>query len=279
MSTDKLTDPFASAKFPSTVPFMSQEQRAEFMRIVLDALGIERHYHLFLWLRGELQDLLPHETLISASGDFAKWAVKLDIVSANPELRTKQLAQFNIDPMIDAAHSQWVNAGRRPILLNCEEACAALNESFPALHRALGAMESIFVHGVHDFRDGHDSVYIMYRAESLNDDVRRRRFSLLDLLVPQIDTAFRRVESLPLAASKGKEHGEDRLNLSAREQEILDLICRGETNMDIARALDISPFTVKNHLQRIFKKIGVSNRTQAATKYNDALRELRKLLS
>jgi DNA-binding CsgD family transcriptional regulator len=32
--------------------------------------------------------------------------------------------------------------------------------------------------------------------------------------------------------------------------------------------LNISAFTVKNHLQRIFKKLDVLNRAQAATKYN-----------
>ena len=53
---------------------------------------------------------------------------------------------------------------------------------------------------------------------------------------------------------------------------MLESICQGKTNLDIARALDISPFTVKNHVQRIFRKIGVTNRTQAAARYAEALR-------
>ena len=61
----------------------------------------------------------------------------------------------------------------------------------------------------------------------------------------------------------------------SREEQILDLLSRGKTNMDIATALDISPFTVKNHLQRIFRKIGVTNRTHAVLKYNEALPILR----
>ncbi|HEU4645720.1 MAG TPA: LuxR C-terminal-related transcriptional regulator [Burkholderiales bacterium] len=36
----------------------------------------------------------------------------------------------------------------------------------------------------------------------------------------------------------------------------------------------MSPFTVKNHVQRIFRKIGVSNRTQAAARYGDVVREM-----
>jgi DNA-binding NarL/FixJ family response regulator len=63
------------------------------------------------------------------------------------------------------------------------------------------------------------------------------------------------------------------LDLSEREREILDSLREGKTNVDIALALDISPFTVKNHVQRIFRKIGVSNRTQAAARYGDAVRD------
>ena len=42
--------------------------------------------------------------------------------------------------------------------------------------------------------------------------------------------------------------------------------------MAIAAALDISRHTVKNHLLRIFRKIGVSNRTQAAALYCEVMR-------
>jgi DNA-binding NarL/FixJ family response regulator len=54
---------------------------------------------------------------------------------------------------------------------------------------------------------------------------------------------------------------------------VLDALCRGRTNVQIAAALEISPFTVKNHVQRIFRKIGVTNRTQAAARYTEAVRQ------
>jgi FixJ family two-component response regulator len=54
---------------------------------------------------------------------------------------------------------------------------------------------------------------------------------------------------------------------------VLEALCRGRTNLQIAAALDISPFTVKNHVQRIFRKIGVTNRTQAAARYTEAVRQ------
>ena len=52
--------------------------------------------------------------------------------------------------------------------------------------------------------------------------------------------------------------------LTAREREVLGLIVQGLTNEQIARVLFISRATVKTHVESILKKLGVSDRTQAA---------------
>ena len=51
--------------------------------------------------------------------------------------------------------------------------------------------------------------------------------------------------------------------LSAREIEVLQLIGRGMSNAEIAKELFLSEKTVKNHLTNIFRKIQVTDRTQA----------------
>lgn len=53
-------------------------------------------------------------------------------------------------------------------------------------------------------------------------------------------------------------------NLTSRELEVLQLIAEGMINKEIAKQLYISEKTVKNHVSNIFKKIDVSDRTQAA---------------
>ena len=55
-----------------------------------------------------------------------------------------------------------------------------------------------------------------------------------------------------------------RPNLTEREKEVLRLVCDGLTNAEIASSLHVSRETVKSELKRIFRKIGVGNRTQAA---------------
>lgn len=51
--------------------------------------------------------------------------------------------------------------------------------------------------------------------------------------------------------------------LSAREREILDLLAQGLSNKEIGSKLNLSPFTVKNHLARVFEKLHVRCRTEA----------------
>jgi DNA-binding NarL/FixJ family response regulator len=52
--------------------------------------------------------------------------------------------------------------------------------------------------------------------------------------------------------------------LTQRETDILALLAEGKSNRDISRALYLSEKTVKAHLAAIFRKLGVTNRTQAA---------------
>ena len=49
--------------------------------------------------------------------------------------------------------------------------------------------------------------------------------------------------------------------LTDRERDVLAHVARGETNKQIARALAISPATVKVHVERIIGKLGVADRT------------------
>jgi len=52
--------------------------------------------------------------------------------------------------------------------------------------------------------------------------------------------------------------------LSQRQREILRLIAAGESNKQISRVLNISAGTVKSHLESIYRRLNVKNRTQAA---------------
>ena len=250
----------------------SAEESARFLRIVAECGRIRGHYDLYRWLSGEVQHFLPHEILLSAWGDFASWDLKLDLTSGLPGVRTAHLAHCRVDPMVRHAYARWIDAGRNAVLLKPADV-EPPQDCHCAIHAALGEMRSVLVHGVHDKRSGRDSLFMALGAGSFAKGRSLPRFlSSMDALVAQIDAAFRKVPALPIVAA-GSAQREGVLDLSMRELEVLESICKGKTNLDIAAALDISPFTVKNHVQRIFRKIGVTNRTQAAARYAEAMRE------
>jgi DNA-binding NarL/FixJ family response regulator len=73
-----------------------------------------------------------------------------------------------------------------------------------------------------------------------------------------------------LAAASGRPRGEgteskgSETRITAREKEIMALVADGNSNREIARSLGLSEGTVKIHLNNMFRKLGVGNRTELA---------------
>ncbi len=66
------------------------------------------------------------------------------------------------------------------------------------------------------------------------------------------------------------------LGVTPRQKEVLELLASGKTNKEIAANLGLTPGTVKMHTSRIFKSLGVSNRTEAVAKYTQLKRDLER---
>jgi two-component system, NarL family, nitrate/nitrite response regulator NarL len=66
-------------------------------------------------------------------------------------------------------------------------------------------------------------------------------------------------------ANRPKLQTENQFSLTQRELQIVQATSEGRTNKEIASALDISEFTVKHHLAKIFDKLGVYSRLELAT--------------
>ena len=85
-------------------------------------------------------------------------------------------------------------------------------------------------------------------------------------------TAIRQVATgqmlFPQGARRWLTRRADVESLSEREESVLALLAEGRSNREIARALRMSPNTVKFHLRNLYSKLGVTNRTQAAAHYH-----------
>jgi transcriptional regulator EpsA len=253
---------------------LEAEDGARFVGILCRSRLIGRHAEFLAWLKEDVQQFLPHQILIATCGDFARWNVKSEVVSSLPGIRGRSISGCAIDDVVREAYAQWLRGGRQPLVLEAAEAPALMKPCVCPLHSAFRGMRSLLVHGVRDKRSGCDSLYIVLDPGSFAEARDQRNFvALAHLLLCQIDIVWRRtaafrLDDLPAAEAIAAPGA---LRLSAREQEILGRLSRGSTNKDIAEALEISRFTVKNHLKRIFRKIGASNRTQAAARYNQAV--------
>ena len=70
------------------------------------------------------------------------------------------------------------------------------------------------------------------------------------------------IDALPTETDLFKES----FNLTNRESDVLLWIANGKTNREIGTILDVSPRTVNKHLEQIYRKLGVENRTAAAAR-------------
>lgn len=59
-------------------------------------------------------------------------------------------------------------------------------------------------------------------------------------------------------------------SLTPREREIFSMLCEGMANKEVARSLQLSEGTIKNHVSNILSKLGVRDRTQAVVKFGGA---------
>ena len=91
------------------------------------------------------------------------------------------------------------------------------------------------------------------------DDYLIKPFSVQNLFA-RMEAVLRRTKSEYTENSNTK-------NLTKREKEVLKLAANGENNKKIGQKLFISEVTIKSHMNNIFKKLNVKNRTQAVLLY------------
>ncbi len=267
-----------------------------FLQTAEAALRIEGHMDLFLWLQGDVQRFLPHEVLIAAWGDFSTGAISFDVISPLPSLRTETLyvlgnanptatetcrnrSMAAVDrkcgaiPFVSRLRDRWHSVGCAPYVVLRNTDVYSLDficpQCDPSSAELLGNMRSSLIHGFSDRRGNLECIYVFLSTQDLSDPGFRRS---LRFLLPYLDHGLRLVSHLSIqggeneTSSAGHEDPVETSGLSQREAEIMEWVRMGKTNYEIGLILNISAFTVKNHLQRIFKKLGTSSRAQAVDK-------------
>lgn len=248
---------------------LSTEELYRYHSVVAQSAEVRSHFDVFNWLQGDMQQYLAHDIMIAAWGDFDKGTVLHDVISALTGVRSHSSNQEAVTPLLLGLFRRWTDLGGKPLAMTVGDKGFAAEARSPscALVDALQKMRCALVHGIKDERGNYDCLYASFRASECFGE---RECETMAVVLPYIDMALRQVELLPhqthssLVISSPLVY--DLLQnrgLSTREVEILQWVALGKTNPEIGRILKISEFTVKNHMQRIFKKMDVSNRAQA----------------
>ena len=147
------------------------------------------------------------------------------------------------------------------------EATARIHQHFPDIHVIMVTV----------YRD-HDPIFAALKAgasgyllkRSTPEEVRQAIRDVRAGGAPMsAEIARRVVEAFHQPAQSAQPTASDAVKLSKRETEILEHLTKGLANKEIADRLDISVETVRVHLRRVYEKLHVHSRTEAAMKFRD----------
>lgn len=233
--------------------FLLNEDRDRLVRVVESSLHVKNQAGFFLWSQGSLQMLLPHEIMLCGVKNGGGRSFQMRRFSSCRYFGDEQFEAV-CDPqdgLVPRIVSQWLQTG---------EPCFLMPGTDLDLDEELknSELKNLVLHGVWG-ANADISGYFCFSRTPLRADERTIR--LLEVVIPIVYVTFLRV----LAGDAKTADGGLRMNnlVTRREVEILGWIKEGKTTTDIAQILRLSPFTVKNHVQNILKKLGARSRSHA----------------
>jgi transcriptional regulator EpsA len=227
----------------------------------LDAsLRVHARAHFFSWTQGLLQSLIRHELLICTLCLGKPPAFRADGFSmTTPEPAALSDIFLRDTAVAPALLKSWEEKRFQPVVVDLAVTPIG-SGAFAREAERLGATQ-LMVHGVHD-ADGRALSFFTFACRP--GSIGPRQVYLAQLLAPAMHAAWVRTQ---LTRSGGaNEMASNQGVLTVRELDILKWIYLGKSNFEIGAILKISPLTVKNHVQKILRKLNVVNRTQAIGK-------------
>jgi transcriptional regulator EpsA len=227
----------------------------------LDAsLRVHARAHFFSWTQGLLQSLIRHELLICTLCLGKPPAFRADGFSmTTPDPSVSSDVFLRDTSVAPALLKAWEEKRYQPVSL---DVCTANlgSGAFTREMERLGGTQ-LLVHGVHD-ADGRALTLFTFACRP--GSIGPRQTYLAQLLAPALHAAWVRTQLQRTTSAVEKSPGQS--VLTVRELDILKWIYLGKSNFEIGAILKISPLTVKNHVQKILRKLNVVNRTQAIGK-------------
>jgi transcriptional regulator EpsA len=238
------------------------------VRAIESAAEVRRRSQLFVWSQNQLHALLPHQLAVCGAYFRARKDLVLDALYTVP-VAPHLLAALSDSQsvLMRRVVALWVEGQGRCKVLNLHAAAK------PSDHACFGPLlqagySQLLVHGVaRPQRLAElESIFVL-TAQGTQWTEQHTVF--LDLMLPHLHSTYLRVvaneqglstvrpaPAIPKARTQASP-------ITERERQILLWVREGMSNHEIGTQLSISALTVKNHVQKILRKLGAANRAQA----------------
>jgi transcriptional regulator EpsA len=246
---------------PSAALLDSRELESLLLNIDASLRVYSRH-QLFGWTQGLLQNLVKHDLLVCGLCGARPASVEIDCF-ASPWIDPQRLAGSLQREEVQWARliEGWTANDFHPLVCDAGGEGALAHGAFAAELQRIGARR-VIVHGSYDAHGKPVSIFVLAGAP---DAPEREPAFVVELIVPFLHLAWMRSQLKPSveAAAVSPKRPDP---LTARESEILHWVHLGKSNFEIGAILEISPFTVKNHLHKILRKLNAQNRAHAVSR-------------
>lgn len=264
---------------------LTPAEDAILLRVIQAGTEVQSLRQFFLWSQGPLRALLPHDVLVCLRLNEHGRVTHADYFPSVPHAPALLAGLVDpVDGLVLRIAQRCVTDGGGACLLplpppgagglgkgsgpaDGEPGAAAL--AWNALCDELRGqgLRNVLAHGSGALTGG----ATFFALFGMPDNPNQRNAFVLSLLLPQLHIAYLRVLASRDASVPPLPPA---VPLSERELEVLGWVVCGKSNPEIGLILALSRLTVKNHLQRIFRKLNVHNRVQAITR----CRELKLLV-
>lgn len=251
---------------------ITPDQSEVLLRVIEAAPQVCRRHQFFVWTQGDFQRWLPHKFSVCGSYDREQRNVVFDIFNSIPlpDTVVHDLKSGRSEVMT-AALAAWRKARGQSVMLSLARDVPPSSLSAALIEQGY---EHLIVHGL--TRPGRsdelESFFLFAQPRAAYADV---HLQALDMLLACVHLAYQRVCVTERQMVMGRSmssilmpgQGQPRATpITEREREILLWVRDGLSNQQISEKLGISALTVKNHVQKILRKLGAANRAQAVAK-------------
>ncbi len=255
-------------RFAEDSDLLSAISAEAMMRAIEAAPQVRRRFQFFVWMQSRLKGLVPHEVAVCGSYLRVRRELAFEVFhSAVVDPATLAMLADTRSDALAQIIAHW-QRGDGATMIRIDSHALGAQSAWQAGLASEG-FRHLLVHGVsRPQRPAEIESLFIFADRGANAD--NGALVHLELLLPHLHSTYLRV----LATESELNHSAvsraasapvvtARSPITGREQQILGCVREGMSNLQIAERLRISPLTVKNHVQKILRKLGASNRAQA----------------